>query len=195
MDLSLIRDFSSPYPFMMPQKAHFIRMTKAWDLRKTDTVVFYEQGKGWFATRAAFMLKAFGHQNVYVLDGGIAKWTKEGRDVEKCDVSNWDADFDYELDTDKLMEYKRIQEVSQDGSVQIIECRPPPAVESTGIIPGAIHIPGPSLLAADGTVKTEQEIKDLFIAKGVDPDQPMAFSCGAGILASFGQACAHKAGL
>lgn len=117
MDLSLIRDFSLPYPFMMPQKAHFIRMTKAWDLRKTDTVVFYEQGKGWFATRAAFMLKAFGHQNVYVLDGGIAKWTKEGRDVEKCDVSNWDADFDYELDADKLMDYKRIQEVSQDGSV------------------------------------------------------------------------------
>ncbi len=56
---------------MMPEAAHFIRMAKWLNLRKSQTVVIYEQGKGWFATRAAFMLKVFGHANVYVLDGGL----------------------------------------------------------------------------------------------------------------------------
>ena len=66
---------------MMPDRAHFVRMMKSLDVRKSQTVVIYEDGKGWFATRAAFMLKAFGHPKVHLLDGNFAKWVSEGRAV------------------------------------------------------------------------------------------------------------------
>ena len=61
LDLAVVRDLTSPYPFMMPGKELFVAMMKALDVRKTATVVIYDTGKGWFASRAAFMLKAFGH--------------------------------------------------------------------------------------------------------------------------------------
>lgn len=67
-------------------------------------------------------------------------------------------------------------------------------VESSGSIPGAISCPGPALLGPDGASKSIQELRELFKNKGLDLDKPMAFSCGAGILATFTEACAEKAG-
>ena len=99
LDLTLVKDLQSPYPFMMPNKRHFIHMMKALGIRKSQTVVIYETGKGWFAARAAFMLKAYGHPSVYLLDGNFAKWIKEGRATDSDDIDDTFAeDFAYELD-------------------------------------------------------------------------------------------------
>lgn len=56
-------------------------------------------------------------------------------------------------------------------------------------------VSSPTMLTEDGTVKSADSIRELFVTKGVDPSKPMAFSCGAGVMASFGLACARKAGL
>lgn len=118
LDLTVCRDISSPYPFMMPPKEWFVKTMKALNVRKSHTVVIYETGKGWFATRAAFMLRAYGHPRVLVLDGQFAKWQKEGRPVATdgadADFSN---DFDYELDGSNMLSYERVKEVSADGSI------------------------------------------------------------------------------
>ena len=78
-------------------------------IKKSQTVVIYESGKGWFATRAAMVLKVFGHPEVYVLDGGLAKWTSEGRKVESDKVDTWEADFDYTLDSEQIFTYERVK--------------------------------------------------------------------------------------
>ena len=106
-DLGVIRDVNSSYPHMMPNEAHFIRMMKALNIRKSQTVVVYENGKGWFATRTAFMLKAFGHPKVHILDGNFNKWKSEGKAVESDDVEDWGADFAYEF-SGNLLSYERI---------------------------------------------------------------------------------------
>ena len=56
---------------------------KALDVRRSATVVVYDTGKGWFASRAYFMLKAYGHPDVYILDGHLTKWMKEKRPIER----------------------------------------------------------------------------------------------------------------
>ena len=35
LDLSVVRDMASPYPYMMPNKQHFVRMMKALNVRKS----------------------------------------------------------------------------------------------------------------------------------------------------------------
>ena len=77
------------------------------DIRKSKTVVVYETGQGWFASRAAFMLKTFGHPNVFILDGQFAKWQKEGREVES-DSGDFDADFDYNMVEGGFMTYEQV---------------------------------------------------------------------------------------
>lgn len=74
-DLGIVRDMTSPYPHTMPSQAFVTKMLLTYRVKKSQTVVFYESGKGWFATRGAMVLRSYGHQNVYVLDGGLSKWT------------------------------------------------------------------------------------------------------------------------
>lgn len=116
-DLMLVRDQQSKFPYMMPPEQAFTRMMKAMDIRKSQTVVFYESGKGWFATRAAFVLRAFGHENVYVLDGGLAKWTQEGKPVEEGSTQNWDSDFSYKLQGEKIYSYEQVKQAEASGEV------------------------------------------------------------------------------
>lgn len=139
---------------MMPSQAHFIRMMKALNVRKSMTVVIYETGKGWFATRAAFMLKTFGHPNVYVLDGGFAKWTQEGRATEGSNDATFEAEYGYALSGDHIIDYEGMKKASADGSIQIIENRPVgPDAER---IPNSVIVPSPSLLGEDGTLKSAE---------------------------------------
>ena len=87
LDLTLTRDLESKYPHMMPKREHFVAMMKALDIRKSMTVVVYDTGSGWFAARAAFMIRTFGHSDVRILDGNFAKWQREGRTVQS-DLTN-----------------------------------------------------------------------------------------------------------
>ena len=43
-----------------------------------------------------------------VLDGGFAKWTKEGHAVEEDDVEDWDAEFDYNLDESHIVGFEQV---------------------------------------------------------------------------------------
>src|SRR3954462_9455430 len=51
-------------------------------LRPEDQVVCYDGANGLYASRLWWMLRWVGHKNVAVLDGGFAKWSKEGRPVD-----------------------------------------------------------------------------------------------------------------
>ena len=67
-------------------------------------------------------------------------------------------------------------------------------VEKTGTMPNAFCIPGPSFYNEDGTVKGPEQLREMFTSKGVDVEKPMAFSCGAGVMAAVGLVCSEKAG-
>ncbi len=50
-------------------------------IKKSTRVVFYDNKAGlpYLATRAQFVLRAYGYKNVSVLNGGLTKWVAEGR--------------------------------------------------------------------------------------------------------------------
>ena len=55
---------------------------------------------------------------------------------------------------------------------------------AAGTIPGAINCPAPDLCAADGALKGNDELKEIFTKAGVDPTKPMMISCGGGVMAT-----------
>ena len=93
-----------------------------------------------------------------------------------------------------MFSYERINEVSADGPIQIVENRPTPAVESTGKIPNSICVPGLEMVGPDGCIKSAGELRELFESKGVDVSKPMVFTCNRGVTATLAYACAVKAG-
>ena len=59
---------------MIPKQGFFVQLMRALNLRRSNDIVLYEQGYGWYAERTAFVFRAFGHKNVRVLDGQLRKW-------------------------------------------------------------------------------------------------------------------------
>jgi thiosulfate/3-mercaptopyruvate sulfurtransferase len=64
-------------------------------IANSGSVVFYDVGTENRASRPAFMLHYLGHQNSYVLDGGMTAWLDNGGDITVeptvLPPTNWDA--------------------------------------------------------------------------------------------------------
>jgi len=81
-DIETISDHSNPLPHMLPASKAFADAVGALGIGTGDRVVAYG-GRGLIASaRVWWTFRVFGHDRVAVLDGGSAKWKKEGRAVE-----------------------------------------------------------------------------------------------------------------
>ncbi|PON38519.1 Rhodanese-like domain containing protein [Parasponia andersonii] len=69
-------------PHMLPSEEAFGAAVSALGIENKDDLVVYD-GKGIFsAARVWWMFRVFGHDRVWVLDGGLPRWRASGYDVE-----------------------------------------------------------------------------------------------------------------
>ena len=81
-DIDVFADPDSPLPHTVPGAARFSRLMGELGLSEETPLVFYD-GKGSVgACRAWWLARLFGHQNVKVLDGGLAAWENAGGALE-----------------------------------------------------------------------------------------------------------------
>ncbi|CAG7869082.1 unnamed protein product [Brassica rapa] len=87
-DLDGLSDRRTNLPHMLPSEEAFAAACSALGIENKDRVVVYD-GKGIFsAARVWWMFRVFGHENVWVLDGGLLKWRASGYDVESSASSD-----------------------------------------------------------------------------------------------------------
>ena len=154
------------------------------------TVVFYGDKNNWWACYAFWVFQLFGHANARVMDGGRVKWTKEGRPMTR-DVPTY-APTKYRAPDRKDGPVRAFQKqvlthVKAKG--QLVDVRSPEEYAGTrlhmpdypnegalrgGHIPGAKSIPwGRAVNAEDGTFKTGDELKELYITTNrLNPTKP-----------------------
>ncbi|KAF7824369.1 thiosulfate/3-mercaptopyruvate sulfurtransferase 1, mitochondrial-like [Senna tora] len=81
-DVDGIADRNTNLPHMLPSEEAFAAAVSALGIENKDGVVVYD-GKGIFsAARVWWMFRVFGHDRVWVLDGGLPRWRASGYDVE-----------------------------------------------------------------------------------------------------------------
>ena len=88
--MSELSDPESPLPFMMPPATQFAEVMSRYGVGDGTRVVLYEVSRNmWtsmWAARVWWMLRAFGFDQAAILNGGLHKWTMEGRPIstEPC---------------------------------------------------------------------------------------------------------------
>lgn len=167
-----------------------------------DQVVCYDAANGAMAARLWWMLRWIGHEAVAVLDGGIAKWSKEGRPVTP-DVPTFPA-IDYPLNLNEeaavgaRMVHRRL------GQQLLVDARAParyrgeqePIDPVAGRIPGARNRFNMDNVAADGTFKPADELrKDFQQVLGDRRPQEVVNYCGSGVAACHNLLAMEIAGL
>ncbi|GER33868.1 thiosulfate sulfurtransferase [Striga asiatica] len=81
-DLDGISDRASELPHMLPPEEAFAAAVSALGIENKDAIIVYD-GKGIFsAPRVWWMFRVFGHDRIWVLDGGLPKWQASGYDAE-----------------------------------------------------------------------------------------------------------------
>jgi thiosulfate/3-mercaptopyruvate sulfurtransferase len=145
-------------------------------------------GDGLEQTMTAYTLIRYGHDNVYVLDGGLDKWKAEGRALSKEYPALLSSDFKARVQRDFFVDYAEFKALKDREDVVLLDARPPDVYEGQGPwskpghIPGAVSLPWASLMEDNNKaqLKPEDEILKKLSDRNVTPDKTIICSCGTG---------------
>lgn len=137
---------------------------------------------------AAYTLTRFGHENVYVLDGGINKWKAENKPLTKKFPKIEESNFEVDIQEDYFVEYEEFKDMKDQESTILLDARPANIYEGQGPwqkpghIPGAINLPWTNLMDSENTrlLKQKDEIESIIEGHGIDEEKTVICSCGTG---------------
>jgi thiosulfate/3-mercaptopyruvate sulfurtransferase len=194
--LDLPRDLSDPdarLPFTMPPVGQLAQTLGAAGVRRGVRVVVYSSTTPMWATRLWWMLRASGFDDVAVLDGGLAKWTAEGRPVEAGVRRYAAAALSLTARPGAWADKAAVLAAVGDGGVCTINALSPSVHSGEGStnygrkghIKGSRNVPYAALLNADGTYRDDAELRELFEGVGADQRKRVICYCGGGISATM----------
>ena len=80
-DIDAISDKNSVLPHMLPPTSEFEKAVGELGISNSSTIVIYDSVGVTSSARGWWTFRIFGHQNVYVLNGGLAQWKAENNPV------------------------------------------------------------------------------------------------------------------
>ena len=194
-DLEASSDPDSPLPHMLPTPEAFAARMGALGLSERDQIVVYDSVGLWSAPRVWWMLKAMGARRVQVLDGGLPAWRAAGLPLDSGpSAPPTPAAFHARPDRSAVATMEEVRR-SLDAGDQVLDARPaarfrgetpePRPGLRAGHMPGARNLPFPELLMPDGRLKPAAELRQAFVAAGIDPERPVTTTCGSGVTAAI----------
>ncbi|ALO45683.1 sulfurtransferase [Pseudohongiella spirulinae] len=171
-------------------------------LRSTDRVVVYDDGPGFFAARAWWLLVWMGHPQVQVLDGGLAAWKRAGGELtQQQSVAAWPGNFVASPDSRMLIGADDIAAQLGQAPWLLIDARSPerfrgeqePIDPVAGHIPGALCMPCTDNVDDGGHFLSPDKLRARFARQGDVRD--VVSYCGSGVTACHNILAAAVAGL
>lgn len=193
-DIEEIADRTTPLPHMLPSDAEMAAHMRRLGLGDRHRIVVYDTGGVSAAPRVWWMVRAYGHGDVAILDGGLTKWLAEGRPVTHVVPSVPPAEFTARLDRSKVRDKAQLLANLASRREQVVDARSTPRFAGTvpeprpelrpGHIPGARSLPSTQLLdPVHRTWLPAPLLEAQFRGIGLDRNQPIVCSCGSGITA------------
>ena len=192
-DIDRIADQSVPLPHMLPAPEAFAAAVGALGVGDGDRVVVYDLRGVVSAARVWWTFRAFGHDRVAVLDGGLRKWQAEGRPVEHGEAKPSPRRFTARQRPALVRGVEAMRANVASRGEQVLDARShgrfmgtepePRAGLRGGHIPGSLNLPYEELARPDGTFLAPDALRAAFAKAGIEPDRPVVTSCGSGITA------------
>ena len=194
VDIEAVSDSDSPLPHMLPSEAKFASRMQSLGARDGARFVVYDNSPLHSAARVWWMLKAFGAHYVALLDGGLQKWTAEGRPLARGREPHRHGHFTAFLDGQAVVDKTAVRSLVGAGTHEIVDARPairfagsepePRPGLASGHIPGSRSLPQGELFNPDNSWKQGDALRAAFGTAGVDLAKPMVTSCGSGVTAA-----------
>ncbi len=187
---------------MIPDKAQFEKLLQAAGVDQDSAIVIVTKGLNnldmTMATRLYWQLKYYGHDNVAILNGGLAQWLLDGRKIataaSETKAGNWKATAER---TELLATSDDVAKATEGKTMQLMDNRPlaqylgtykKSYVYEKGHIPGAKSFPNELLTEPGAPAKflPVDELRQLAGEMGLKTNDGAIAYCNSGHLASGG---------
>ncbi|GJM13131.1 MAG: sulfurtransferase [Pseudohongiella sp.] len=193
----------SSLPHMMPGADLFQEEVRKLGINKDSVIVIYDDVGLYASPRAWWMLRAMGHEQVAVLDGGLRAWIDAGfetADSLRTDLSL--GNFEARFAEDTFCDFSVVLAALDESSCVILDARssgrfygtapePRPGIRG-GHMPNAKNLPFPELLV-EGSMRPVAELRKIF-EPFITDDKRLITSCGSGLTACILTFAAYLAG-
>ncbi|KAG6407316.1 hypothetical protein SASPL_130304 [Salvia splendens] len=204
-DIDGISDQTTNLPHMLPSEEAFAAAVSALGIENKDSIVVYD-GKGIFsAARVWWMFRVFGHDKIWVLDGGLPRWRALGFDVQSNSSNDaiLKANAAYEA-IEEVYKGHKVRKNVEEQTYQHVDARskarfdgvapePRKGIRS-GHITGSKCLPFPQVLDDSQMLLSADELKKKFDQEGISLDRPIMLSCGTGVTACIVVLGLHRLG-
>jgi len=193
-DIDATADRTTTLPHMLPTAEQFGAAVGALGIGNGDRVVVYDVRGVVSAARVWWTFRAFGHDAIAVLDGGLRAWRAEGRPVESGPGRPTPRPFTARRRPELVRDVEAMRANIGTRAAQVLDARSagrfagtepePRAGLRGGHIPGSLNLPYETLYRPDGTLKPPDELRAAVTAAGIDLGRPVVTTCGSGVTAS-----------
>lgn len=206
---SLDRDLSGPktgrngrHP--LPDPESLARTFGQLGIGEGVQVAAYDQDNGMYASRLWWLLRWMGHDDVAVLDGGLTKWSGEGRPLHSNGETRPPRHFEGSPRPGWMMTADETAGAVSAGGWQLVDARSPDRYRGenetldkvAGHIPGAVNHFFRWNVSDDGRFRSADEIRDRVRASIGDVAlERVICYCGSGVTACQNLLAFEHAGL
>ena len=191
-DIDEIADTDNPLPHMLPAPEKFSSRVRKLGLGDGVRIVVYDSGSWMASARVWWMFHVFGHDDVAVLDGGLAKWRAEGHSVDNRPVMPRERHFTARMNTLLVRDIDQMIGNVKSRRAQVVDARDAGRFNATapepraglrgGHIPGSLNLPYDRLFDSDsGELLPPDALIAAFDAAGIDRSRPVVTTCGSGV--------------
>jgi thiosulfate/3-mercaptopyruvate sulfurtransferase len=200
-----ITDPGDPVPAQVAPPERFAKLMSSLGIGDDTRVVVYDHAGGQFATRLWWVLTYYGHDRVYVLNGGWRKWIAEGRPTTSAVPDLGPAAFTPRPRPGWRREARDLLAALARGDAFVLDARDEGQYTGemargegrAGRIPGARHLHADSLFDPErGTFLSDEELAGRLREAGVpeDKEEPVIAYCNGGVAATVPLFVLHRLG-
>ncbi len=192
LDNNAIRIANRP-PTFLPTEAEFERLMGGLGISNETRVIVYDDRGGIYAARLWFVLNAFGHSSVALLDGGWTKWVEEARPATTDPTDLKRTTFRAKLNARMVATAADVVAAIDKPGMKILDARTPNeiagkdlrGIKRGGAVPSSVPLYWEDTLTPGvRTFKPRAEIEKLYRDRGVGANDEAIIYCQIGMRAS-----------
>ena len=197
-DIDEISDHANPLPHMLAEPADFAVHARRLGVEPSSRVVVYDaHPQGIFSSpRVWWNFRAMGHDNVFVLDGGLAKWIAEAHPLEAGWPQREHGEFKAHPDAGLVRDLDQVRAALDSGSAQLLDARAaarfrgeasrsPARACAAAICRAPATCPRRRWSMPTGRWPIRRRLSGCSRTPGVDLDRPIITTCGSGVSAAI----------
>jgi thiosulfate/3-mercaptopyruvate sulfurtransferase len=161
-------------------------------ISNTNTIIIYDDGNNKYSSRIYWVLKYLGAKNVKLLHKDMKAWRSARIPITKAVTKVKAATFTPHVDKSIFVNAAWVKSHLSDANVVIIDARHITEYNGTsekpvskGHIPGAVNIEWKKMITETGALKSKEELKKIFAAKGVTSGKTIIIYCATSVRAGI----------